>query len=152
VFAGLLTKVGVYAIIRTETIIFPGSELNPVLMVLALLTMVVGVLGAVAQADIKRLLSFTLVSHIGYMILGVALGSAAGTSAAIFYIVHHIVVQTTLFLATNWVDCSRHHHCLRCCSLFPPSTSAVSHRSRDSSASWRSSKRAPSRAPHSRTC
>jgi multicomponent Na+:H+ antiporter subunit D len=104
VFAGLLTKVGVYAIIRTETIIFPGSELNPMLMVLALLTMVVGVLGAVAQADIKRLLSFTLVSHIGYMILGVALGSAAGTSAAIFYIVHHIVVQTTLFLASGLIE------------------------------------------------
>lgn len=104
VFAGLLTKVGVYAIIRTETVIFPGTELNPALMVLALLTMVVGVLGAVAQADIKRLLSFTLVSHIGYMILGVALGSAAGTSAAIFYIVHHIVVQTTLFLATGLIE------------------------------------------------
>ena len=104
VFAGLLTKVGVYAIIRTETVIFPGTELNSALMVLALLTMVVGVLGAVAQADIKRLLSFTLVSHIGYMILGVALGSAAGTSAATFYIVHHIVVQTTLFLATGLVE------------------------------------------------
>jgi multicomponent Na+:H+ antiporter subunit D len=104
VFAGLLTKVGVYAIIRTETIVFPGPELNPVLMVVALLTMVVGVLGAVAQADIKRLLSFTLVSHIGYMVLGVALGSAAGTSAAIYYVVHHIIVQTTLFLAAGLIE------------------------------------------------
>jgi multicomponent Na+:H+ antiporter subunit D len=104
VFAGLLTKVGVYAIIRTETVIFPGSELNPALMVLALLTMVVGVLGAVAQADIKRMLSFTLVSHIGYMILGVALGSVAGTAAATFYIVHHIVVQTTLFLGAGLIE------------------------------------------------
>jgi multicomponent Na+:H+ antiporter subunit D len=104
VFAGLLTKVGVYAIIRTETIIFPGSELNPALMVVALLTMVVGVLGAVAQADIKRMLSFTLVSHIGYMILGVALGSAIGTAAAIYYIVHHIIVQTTLFLAAGLIE------------------------------------------------
>ena len=104
VFAGLLTKVGVYAIIRTETIIFPGPELNIVLMVVALLTMVVGVLGAVAQADIKRLLSFTLVSHIGYMILGVSLGSALGTSAAIYYIVHHIVVQTTLFLGAGLIE------------------------------------------------
>ncbi len=104
VFAGLLTKVGVYAIIRTETVIFPGTELKPALMVVALLTMVVGVLGAVAQADIKRLLSFTLVSHIGYMILGVSLGSAIGTAAAIFYIVHHIIVQTTLFLATGLIE------------------------------------------------
>ncbi|MGX5682577.1 Na+/H+ antiporter subunit D [Schumannella luteola] len=104
VFAGLLTKVGVYAIIRTETVIFPGTELNPVLMVVALLTMVVGVLGAVSQADIKRMLSFTLVSHIGYMILGVALGSAIGTAAAIYYIVHHIIVQTTLFLAAGLIE------------------------------------------------
>ncbi|UYN82498.1 MAG: Na+/H+ antiporter subunit D [Microcella sp.] len=103
-FAGLLTKIGVYAIIRVETVIFPSPELNPALMVLALLTMVVGALGAVAQADIKRILSFTLVSHIGFMILGVALGTVAGTAAAIFYIVHHIVVQTTLFLAAGLVE------------------------------------------------
>jgi multicomponent Na+:H+ antiporter subunit D len=104
VFAGLLTKVGVYAIIRTETVIFPGSEFDTPLMVVALLTMIVGVLGAVAQADIKRLLSFTLVSHIGYMILGISLGSVLGTSAAIFYIVHHIVVQTTLFLTAGLIE------------------------------------------------
>lgn len=104
VFAGLLTKVGVYAIIRAETVIFPGTELNQALLVVALLTMVVGVLGAVAQADIKRVLSFTLVSHIGYMVLGVALGTAEGTSAAIFYIVHHIVVQSTLFLAAGLIE------------------------------------------------
>ena len=103
-FAGLLTKIGVYAIIRVETVIFPSPELNPALMVVALLTMVVGALGAVAQADIKRILSFTLVSHIGYMILGVALGTAAGTAAAIYYIAHHIVVQTTLFLAAGLVE------------------------------------------------
>jgi multicomponent Na+:H+ antiporter subunit D len=104
VFAGLLTKVGVYSIIRAETVIFPGPELNVPLMVVALLTMVVGVLGAVAQADIKRLLSFTLVSHIGYMILGVSLGTADGTSAATYYIVHHIIVQTTLFLAAGLIE------------------------------------------------
>ena len=103
-FAGLLTKIGVYAIIRVETVIFPDPELNPALMVVALLTMVVGALGAVAQADIKRILSFTLVSHIGYMILGVALGTAAGTAAAIYYIAHHIVIQTTLFLAAGLVE------------------------------------------------
>jgi multicomponent Na+:H+ antiporter subunit D len=103
-FAGLLTKIGVYAIIRVETVIFPSPELNSALMVVALLTMVVGALGAVAQADIKRILSFTLVSHIGYMILGVALGTAAGTAAAIYYIAHHIVVQTTLFLAAGLVE------------------------------------------------
>jgi len=104
VFAGLLTKVGVYAIIRTETILFPGNALGDALLVVALLTMVVGILGAVAQADIKRLLSFTLVSHIGYMIFGIAMGTVAGLSATIFYIVHHIVVQTTLFLTAGLIE------------------------------------------------
>lgn len=104
VFAGLLTKVGVYAIIRTETILFPGNQLGDALLVAAFLTMIVGILGAVAQADIKRMLSFTLVSHIGYMIFGIALGTVAGLSATIFYIVHHIIVQATLFLTAGLIE------------------------------------------------
>lgn len=105
VFAGLLTKVGVYAIIRTQTLLFPDSPgVDRVLMVLALLTMVVGILGAVAQDDLKRLLSFTLVSHIGYMIFGVGLASEAGMAAAVFYVAHHITVQTALFLVTGLVE------------------------------------------------
>jgi multicomponent Na+:H+ antiporter subunit D len=104
VFAGLLTKVGVYAIIRTETILFPGNTLQTALLVVALLTLVVGILGAVAQSDIKRMLSFTLVSHIGYMIFGIAIGTVAGMGATIFYVIHHITVQTTLFLATGLVE------------------------------------------------
>ncbi|MGK5673532.1 Na+/H+ antiporter subunit D [Micromonospora sp. URMC 106] len=104
VFAGLLTKVGVYAIIRTETLLFPGGQVAGLLMVVAGLTMVVGVLGAVAQSDMKRLFSFTLVSHIGYMIFGVALSTVAGLSGAIFYVVHHITIQTTLFLVAGLVE------------------------------------------------
>ncbi|MEV0152313.1 Na+/H+ antiporter subunit D [Micromonospora sp. NPDC050686] len=104
VFAGLLTKVGVYAIIRTETLLFPGGEVAGLLMVVAALTMIVGVLGAVAQSDMKRLFSFTLVSHIGYMIFGVALSTTAALSGAIFYVVHHITIQTTLFLVAGLVE------------------------------------------------
>ncbi|MGC4805462.1 Na+/H+ antiporter subunit D [Micromonospora sp. DT233] len=104
VFAGLLTKVGVYAIIRTETLLFPGGAATTLLMVVAGLTMVVGILGAAAQSDMKRLFSFTLVSHIGYMIFGVALSSVAGLAAAIFYVVHHITIQTTLFLVAGLVE------------------------------------------------
>jgi multicomponent Na+:H+ antiporter subunit D len=104
VFAGLLTKVGVYAIIRTQTLLFPDGPATDVLLVAALLTMIVGILGAVAQSDIKRLLSFTLVSHIGYMLFGIGLATNAGLSGAIFYVVHHIVVQTTLFLAAGLIE------------------------------------------------
>ncbi len=104
VFAGLLTKVGVYAIIRTQTLLFPEGRLDDVLMWAALATMVVAILGAVAQDDIKRLLSFTLVSHIGYMVFGIALSTDAGWTAAIYYVAHHITVQTALFLVVGLVE------------------------------------------------
>lgn len=99
VFAGLLTKVGVYAIVRTETLLFPdsgpGGDLRTPMMWVALATLVVGILGAAVQADIKRLLSFTLVSHIGYMIFGIALSTPLGLNATVYYVVHHITVQTS---------------------------------------------------------
>jgi multicomponent Na+:H+ antiporter subunit D len=104
VFAGLLTKVGVYAIIRTQTLLFPGGRLDDLLMWAALVTMVVGILGAVAQQDIKRMLSFTLVSHIGYMVWGIAMSTDQGLSAAIYYVVHHITVQTALFLVAGLIE------------------------------------------------
>ncbi|WP_462418269.1 Na+/H+ antiporter subunit D [Kytococcus sp. Marseille-QA3725] len=104
VFAGLLTKVGVYAIIRTEVLLFPDDRVSPMLLVAAALTMVVGILGAVVQDDIKRMLSFTLVSHIGFMVFGIALGGELGLSAAIFYVVHHIVIQSSLFLVAGLVE------------------------------------------------
>lgn len=104
VFAGLLTKVGVYAIIRAHSLLFPDGGLDNVLLVAGLLTMIIGILGAIAQSDIKRLLSFTLVSHIGYMVFGVALASQLGMSGAIYYVAHHIVVQTTLFLVVGLIE------------------------------------------------
>ncbi|MFS0866060.1 Na+/H+ antiporter subunit D [Microbacterium sp. 179-B 1A2 NHS] len=104
VFAGLLTKVGVYAMIRTETQIFRDNDVNTMLLIVALATMLVGILGAVAQAELKRILSFTLVSHIGYMVFGLAIGTGASLGATIYYMVHHIVVQTTLFLAVGLIE------------------------------------------------
>ncbi|MFE9579047.1 Na+/H+ antiporter subunit D [Nocardia sp. NPDC006044] len=104
VFAGLLTKVGVYAIIRTHSLLFPGGEFDSILLVCGLLTMLVGIFGAIAQSDIRRLLSFTLVSHIGYMIFGVGLASTAGLAGAVFYVAHHILVQTALFLVVGLIE------------------------------------------------
>ena len=104
VFAGLLTKVGVYSIIRTETLLFPDRQINGLLMWVALLTMLVGILGALAQIDIKRMLSFTLISHIGYMIFGIAVGTPQALAAVVYYIAHHIVIQTSLFLVAGLIE------------------------------------------------
>ena len=104
VFAGLLTKVGVYALIRTETLLFPSDKFNDMLLIIASLTMVVGILGAIAQTDIKRMLSFTLISHIGYMIYGLGVANETAVAATVYYVAHHIVVQTGLFLVVGLIE------------------------------------------------
>ncbi|HSM45793.1 MAG TPA: proton-conducting transporter membrane subunit, partial [Acidimicrobiia bacterium] len=104
IFAGLLTKVGVYAIIRTHTLLFGEGGPSTLLLAVAGLTMVTGVLGAITQNDVKRILSFHIISQIGYMIFGLGLYTLAGLAAAVFYIVHHIIVKTTLFLVGGLVE------------------------------------------------
>jgi multicomponent Na+:H+ antiporter subunit D len=104
VFAGLLTKVGVYAIVRTQTLLFPDGGFDNLLMISGLLTMLIGIFGAIAQSDIRRLLSFTLVSHIGYMMFGVGIASAIGLAGTVYYIAHHILVQTALFLVAGLIE------------------------------------------------
>ena len=104
IFAGLLTKVGVYAILRTQTLLFADDGLSTLLLFVAGATMLVGVLGAIAQDDIKRILSFHIVSQIGYMIMGIALFTPAGIAATVLYLVHHIAVKTTLFLIGGIIE------------------------------------------------
>jgi multicomponent Na+:H+ antiporter subunit D len=105
VFAGLLTKVGVYAMFRIQTSIGPDDTVvGTILLVVAGLTMVIGVFGAVSQQEIKRILSFHAVSQIGYMIFGLGLLTVAGLAAAILYISQYIIVKTTLFLTGGLVE------------------------------------------------
>ncbi len=105
IFAGLLTKVGVYALLRTQVTLFSGdARPDTFILVIAGLTMVVGVLGAVAQDDVKRILSFHIVSQIGYMVMGLGLFTVAGVAAAIFFTVHQIVVKTALFLTAGLIE------------------------------------------------
>ncbi len=103
VFAGLLTKVGVYAIVRTETLLFPGGQTH-LLLVIAGVTMVVGVLGALSHRHMKRLLSFHIVSQIGYLVMAVAIGTVAALAAALFFLVHQILVKTSLFLVDGIIE------------------------------------------------
>ena len=113
-FAGLLTKVGVYALIRAFTLIFVDdmAYTHGLLLFAAAATMLTGVMGAVVQNDMRRILSFHIISQIGYMVAGLALFGLASDpqvrvlalAAAVFYIVHHIVVKTNLFLVSGVVD------------------------------------------------
>jgi multicomponent Na+:H+ antiporter subunit D len=106
IFAALLTKTGVYALLRVFTLVIPGHDyIFGVLAIIAGLTMVVGVLGAVSQAHVRRILNVHIVSQIGYMIMGVALLTAddpatrtLAVAATIFYLVHNMIVKTNLLL------------------------------------------------------
>lgn len=106
VFAGLLTKVGVYSILRVYSLVFPihAAWLQPLLWWTAVLTMIVGVFGAASQVEIRRVLSFHIVSQIGYMLAGIALGTKAAIAATVFYIVHHIIVKANLFFLGGIIE------------------------------------------------
>lgn len=103
VFAGLLTKVGVYAMIRMFTLVFDGDIglTHTIMLWIAVATMVTGVLGAAAQSDFRKILSFHIVSQIGYMVLGLALFTPLALVGAVFYLVHHIIVKANLFLVAG---------------------------------------------------
>lgn len=99
-FGGIATKVGVYALLRVFTTVFaevraPAAE---VLIFLGCVSMIIGVLGAVAQTEIRRLLSFHIISQIGYLAFGLALFSVTGVAATLFYMVHYTIVKCALFL------------------------------------------------------
>lgn len=102
-FAGLLTKVGVYALYRVFTLIFTQDVdyTHNILLWVAALTMLTGVLGAAAQFEFRRILSFHIVSQIGYMLLGLALFTPLALIGGVFYIMHHIIVKTNLFLVSG---------------------------------------------------
>ncbi len=112
-FAGLLTKVGVYALIRVFTLLFvrEADFTHLLILVLSGLTMVVGVLGALAQDEFRRVLSFLHIGQIGYMTMGLALAGLTDSPAlavlalagSVFYIAHHIAAMTNLFLVSSVV-------------------------------------------------
>ncbi len=104
-FGGLLTKVGVYALFRVTALMFHQLPwVLPLLLFVAGATMLFGVLGALSQWDMKRVLSYHIISQIGYMIMGLGLFTPLALAGGIFYIIHHILVKTALFLVAGSVE------------------------------------------------
>jgi len=101
IFAALLTKVGVYSVYRVYTLIFDGAQLpfGEVMIWSAIGTMIVAGFGALAQQDIRRLFAYLVMSGVGVMLLGPAIGSEQALVGGILYTLHSIVVMAALFLA-----------------------------------------------------
>ena len=95
-----MTKVGVYAMFRGMTLFLSPSmdELQPIFLGVAMLTMVIGVLGAVGQYNIRMILSIHIISQVGYILAGFSMLTLASIAAGIYYLIHNILVKANLFL------------------------------------------------------
>jgi multicomponent Na+:H+ antiporter subunit D len=110
VFAGLLTKMGFYAVLLIFAGLFdvaggsPGAaQLVPLFGWIAAATMLLCAAGALAQTDMRRILAYHVIAQVGYMMAGLALATREGVAAAIFYMVHSIIVQANLFLGAGLI-------------------------------------------------
>ena len=105
IFAGLLTKVGIYALLRISVMLLgPQRELFSVgIAWVAALTMLVGVLGALAQSDIRRVLGYLVISGIGTMLAGIAIASKTAIAGVVVYAIHSMIVMAALYLAAGMI-------------------------------------------------
>ncbi|WP_121250830.1 monovalent cation/H+ antiporter subunit D family protein [Nocardioides ferulae] len=104
-FSGLLTKVGVYALFRVYAVVFDGDRRWLwVFLVLAVITMVVGVLAALGERSMRSVLTFHMVSQIGYMLLGLGLFTTAGLSAGVFFLIQYVLVKAALLMCAGAIE------------------------------------------------
>lgn len=103
-FGGLLTKVGIYAMLRVFSLIFvPDDFTRTLLMVIAVFTILTGAFGALIKTNIRRLFSYLIVCHIGFMVGGIAMFSKIALMGAVFYLIHDIMVKTNMFLIAGLI-------------------------------------------------
>ncbi|MFP4024861.1 MAG: proton-conducting transporter membrane subunit [Thiohalospira sp.] len=104
-FAGLLTKVGIYSLIRIYTLFLHYYDYfwNPIILWMGILSMVIGVITATSQFDFRKILSFHIISQVGYVIIGLAFFTVSGLAAAIFFLGHNMLSKTNAFLVAGWV-------------------------------------------------
>lgn len=112
---GILTKIGVYVLIRYFTLVFTHdiAFTHNIFLIMAGFTMVFGGLGAIAQKDFHKILSFSIVSQIGYLIFGLGLFTPLALAGAIFFLFHNILVKTNLFLLSGLVYASNFSYQLK---------------------------------------
>lgn len=105
-FSALLTKVGMYTLIRFFTLLFRfDNEFTlTIILVSAGFTMLTGVLGAASQTDLRRLLSFHIISQIGYIFMGLGIFTEYAIAASIYFLVHIILAKTALFLSAGMIE------------------------------------------------
>jgi multicomponent Na+:H+ antiporter subunit D len=104
-FAGLLTKVGVYAFIRFFTLFFVHDQIfwHKLLLIIAGFTMVIGGMSASIYYDTRKILSYHIISQIGYMIMGLGIFTPLAIAGAIFFTIHNMLAKTNTFLVAGLI-------------------------------------------------
>jgi multicomponent Na+:H+ antiporter subunit D len=89
--------------VRIFTLVFvvDGESTHALLLGIAAFTMAVGVLGAVSQREVRRILAFHSVSQVGYMVMGLGLFTLSSLAGAIFFVLHHAIIKSNLFLVSG---------------------------------------------------
>jgi len=103
--SGVVVKVSIYSLIRLSLLFFLETkpEVFAVITVVGTLSVLGGHLMALRQEDIKRLLAYSTVAQIGYVLIGVGTGTAAGISAAFFHAINHMFMKVGLFIAAGHI-------------------------------------------------
>jgi len=112
-FAGIMTKLGVYALLRISPLLAHEPVLLSFLMWLGAFSALLGVLAALSQYELRRLLSFHSVSQVGYIVFALGLHTVFGTASAIFFALHHSLVKSTLYLVADELERSNSSRDLR---------------------------------------
>ncbi len=104
--AALLTKVGVFAMLRVFTLVFPLPDtwLQTWLLVVAGLTMLIGAMGAFVEQDLRRVVSYLIISEVGFIVMGLGISSRLALSGAIYFMLHTMVATANLFLITGVLE------------------------------------------------
>jgi len=100
-FAAGTTTVGVYMMLRVVYTLFGVAALGAMLIVLGSVTMVVGALMALVQRDLKRLLAYSGISQVGYILLGVGFGTALGIEGGLFHLLNNAIYKALLFMCAG---------------------------------------------------
>ena len=101
--SGVVIKAGAYGLMRSLMLIFVPEAYSwqIVLAILAVLTMTVGNLMALIQTDLKRLLAFSSVAQMGYIVFGISLATSSGLTGSLFHIMNHSIMKSLLFLCSG---------------------------------------------------
>ena len=99
--SGVVVSIGAYGILRIVYMMFGGLAIGVLLSVLGLASMVVGGLMALVQRDIKRLIAYCTISTMGYILLGVGLGTAGGIQGGLFHLLNNAIFKALLFMCAG---------------------------------------------------